>query len=122
MAFIDAEITKRLQGGTPAPISENGRVEESIASISTARAERQPASLGKLHEIDLGPDATLSNIQRTAAAHQKSEGDLEATELLKGKDGRPRRGQKRRTSEDIRRDKLVEEVLRESRRKCTMAT
>ncbi len=33
-----------------------------------------------------------------------------------GKDGKPWRGRKRRTSDDIKRDKLVEEVLRESRR------
>ena len=32
------------------------------------------------------------------------------------KDGKPWRGRRRRNSEDIKRDKLVEEVLRESRR------
>lgn len=83
---------------------------------------RQPAALGKLLEIDLGPDATLNNIARTAAAQRRLEGG--EVELEEGaqkprlrKDGKPWRGRRRRNSEDIKRDRLVEEVLRESRRK-----
>ncbi|PGH00793.1 hypothetical protein GX51_05570 [Blastomyces parvus] len=88
--------------------------------------QRQPASLGKLHEIDLGPDAKLRNIERTEAATRRLAGDempdenedKDATSKQAGpgaKDGKNWRGRKRRNSEDIRRDKLVEEVLRESK-------
>jgi hypothetical protein len=118
MAYIDAEITKRLQGGAAPPKAENNPHEQAKASSSITAAERQPASLGKLQEIDLGPNSKLSNVQRTAAAHQQLEEGPGGTGLQNEKEGKPRRGQKRRTSEDIRRDKLVEEVLRESRRKC----
>lgn len=37
-----------------------------------------------------------------------------------GKNGKPRRTRRRRNSDDMKRDKLVEEVLRESKReKCS---
>lgn len=75
--------------------------------------ERQPAGMGKLMEIDLGPEAAQRNIQRTEEATRRLQngGSLDQVEeQLKG-----RRGRKRRTSEDIRRDKLVEEILKESR-------
>lgn len=117
MAFIDAEIAKRLQGVAAGAQAETGPSSHPTVNTSVVHSERQPAALGKLHEIDLGPTATLSNIERTAAAQRKLEdgsGDSEPAQRL-GKDGKPRRGQKPRTSEDIRRDRLVEEVLRESR-------
>lgn len=121
MAFIDSEIAKRLQG-----ITTNARAEPVVptkSTVATAKtsSERQPASMGKLHEIDLGPSTTLNNIERTAAAHKTLGSDTVDTETTQrlGKDGKPRRGQRRRTSEDIRRDRLVEEVLRESRRTCS---
>ncbi|KAL8715969.1 MAG: hypothetical protein Q9220_000636 [cf. Caloplaca sp. 1 TL-2023] len=81
---------------------------------------RQPAALGKLHEIDLGQDATLRNIARTEAAKKRLEGGESEPEAVVGKvrlrrDGKPWRGRRRRTSLDVKRDKLVEEVMKESR-------
>lgn len=77
---------------------------------------RQPAALGRLHEIDLGPDATARNIALTEAAQRRLDGqsdeDNEKPRLRR--DGKPFR-RKRRTSTDTKRDKLVEEVMRESR-------
>ncbi|WEW57949.1 hypothetical protein PRK78_003416 [Emydomyces testavorans] len=83
--------------------------------------QRQPATLGKLHEIDLGPDSKLRNIERTEAATrslvsgervQFDDGNVGGK---KSKNGKPWRHRKRRNSEDIQRDQLVEEVLRESK-------
>ncbi|KAL8742722.1 MAG: hypothetical protein Q9184_008209, partial [Pyrenodesmia sp. 2 TL-2023] len=79
-----------------------------------------PAALGKLHEIDLGLDATLRNIARTEAAKKRLEGGEPEVEEPTGKvrlrrDGKPWRGRKRRNSDDVKRDKLVEEVMKESR-------
>lgn len=117
MAFIDAEIAKRRQGISVTSSSEDAASSTTVPNASTTLPQRQPATLGKLHEIDLGPDATLTNIERTAAAQRKLEGvageGLPPQRL--GRDGKPWRGKKRRTSEDVRRDKLVEEVLRDSR-------
>lgn len=83
--------------------------------------QREPASLGKLHEIDLGQETKLRNIARTEAATKKladdddvSPGD-EAAPAPPTKDEKPWRSRKRRNSEDMERDRLVEEVLRESK-------
>jgi len=87
--------------------------------------QRQPAALGKLHEIDLGPDSKLRNIARTEAATRRlagddssapaDEGDISPKKNRLGRNDKQWRGRKMRTSEDIKRDQLVEEVLRESK-------
>ncbi|GAB1202783.1 hypothetical protein APSETT445_001404 [Aspergillus pseudonomiae] len=99
--------------------------ETGAARPATDPPQREPASLGKLHEIDLGQETKLQNIARTEAATRKLAGDDEYEHLKHddslfkaapvGKDERLWRRQKRRTSEDIERDRLVEEVLRESK-------
>lgn len=88
--------------------------------------QRQPAALGKIHEIDLGRDASLRNQQRTELAMRKARGEEippEEPVVTKkprlGRNGKPRRGPKRRNSEDVKRDQLVEQVLHESRRELT---
>ena len=85
---------------------------------STLPDGRQPAALGKLHEVDLGADATARNIALTKAAQRRLDGqedpDLDQGKPRLRRDGKPFR-RKRRTSTDVKRDKLVEEVMRESR-------
>ncbi|PYI19769.1 hypothetical protein BO99DRAFT_132946 [Aspergillus violaceofuscus CBS 115571] len=127
MAYIESEMAKRYRGSASAE-----DVRDSSASTTTATAapsmadlpQREPASLGKLHEIDLGQETKLQNIARTEAATRKLAGndnDLAlATETGSkvtplGKEQRPWRNRKRRTSEDVERDRLVEEILRESK-------
>ena len=91
--------------------------------------QRQPAALGKIHEIDLGSDASLRNRQRTELAMRRARGEEvppeEAVVVKKprlGRNGKPRRGPKRRNSDDVKRDQLVEQVLHESRREWRIAT
>jgi hypothetical protein len=79
--------------------------------------ERQAASMGKLVEVDLGPEKRLENIRRTEAAVRKLMGQDTAEdkeeEVSKGrKGGRGARGTKRRRSEDELRDQKVEEFMR----------
>ena len=121
MAYIDSELAKRSQqinsSNTPSP---NQTLSLHSASIEPAR-NRQPAALGKLHEIDLGPDAKLRNIARTEAAISGDAPD----ETPPPKPPRPRIGRngkiyiprprKRRNSKDIARDQIVDQVLRETR-------
>jgi Hepatocellular carcinoma-associated antigen 59 len=92
---------------------------------------RQPVGVGKLMEIDLGPSATLMNIARTEAATRRMQGIEEPpiptvesrgrarggkTKTPLGPDGKPWRSRKnRRTDEDLKRDRLVEQVLSESK-------
>lgn len=121
MAYIDSELAKQRQGHayiTSKDGAGQGNISINGTLIDPGR-NRQPATLGKLHEIDLGPDATLRNIARTEAAKRRLEGGEmeEEGETGKGRrrDGKPWRGRRRRNSEDIKRDKIVEEVMKESR-------
>jgi hypothetical protein len=135
MAYIDSELAKRhlnamSSTGTSEDVASRVRGQESSSSdtLKTSKfLEKQPATLGKLHEIDLGNEARDRNVVRTEQARRRLDGeDVEDESALEGKskkpklgrDGKPWRERKRRASEDIRRDKLVEEVLRENRRMC----
>lgn len=130
MTFIESEMAKRYRGSPAAEtISNDIEMKESDTQDRELRLpQRQPATLGKLHEIDLGPDAKLRNIERTVAATRSLAGgdplepndqDLGGKKPRLNKDGKPWRQRKRRNSEDIRRDQLVEEVLRESKRRSS---
>lgn len=86
-------------------------------------SQRQPAGVGKIHEIDLGRDASVRNRERTELAIRRARGEqvpLDKPAVVKkprlGRNGKPRRGPKPRNSEDVKRDQLVEQVLHESRR------
>lgn len=78
--------------------------------------------MGKLQEIDLGPEATARNIQRTEEAWRRLESgqpdiaqDEPPSKVRLGRDGKPWWGRNKRNSEDLRRDRMVEEVLREAK-------
>ena len=121
MAYIDSELTKRRHMH---PTSSNLSAKangNSTASTIDVVVQRQPAALGKLQEVDLGPDAASLNAARTEVAKRRLEGGNAEPEeapgkVRLGKDGKPRRARRRRNSDDVKRDKLVEEVLRESKR------
>ncbi|KAF2134526.1 hypothetical protein P153DRAFT_362286 [Dothidotthia symphoricarpi CBS 119687] len=76
-------------------------------------SNRLAAGQGKLQEVDLSSDAAAHNLQRTQNVFKREEEPPSKVRL--GRDGKPRRGPKRRNSEDIRRDQMVEAVLRESK-------
>jgi hypothetical protein len=130
MAFIESEMAKRYQPESKADHSSSNQTtqEEVAAGLSLpGHQTREPASLGKLHEIDLGHEATLRNIARTEAATRQmaDKGELPASAGQAasdvgrpGPDGKSWRNRKQRTEADIARDRLVEEVLRES--KCAL--
>jgi hypothetical protein len=84
---------------------------------------------GKLMEIDLGDEARARNVVMTERARRRALGEAVDEEedsgasssrprkVRLGRDGKPWRGRNRRNSEDIKRDQLVEEFLKENRRK-----
>ncbi|KAL2809294.1 hepatocellular carcinoma-associated antigen 59-domain-containing protein [Aspergillus granulosus] len=117
MDYIESELAKRyrqgMPGDTPGPDSTDGRAVQNALS-TTELPDREPAALGKLHEIDLGQEAKLRNIARTEEATRRMNGDDEELSTSRSPT-KPSRYRKRRTSEDIARDRLVEEVLRESK-------
>ncbi|KAL8833843.1 MAG: hypothetical protein Q9170_004065 [Blastenia crenularia] len=128
MAYIDSELAKRREGYERSKLTSDGQKsdDDPMDDLPADLAKhRQPAALGKLHEIDLGVDATLRNIARTEAAKRRLEGVEPEIEEATGKvrlrrDGKPWRGRRRRNSEDVKRDNLVEEVMKESRRKLLL--
>jgi hypothetical protein len=80
---------------------------------------------GKLMEIDLGEEARSRNVAMTERARRKLQGESIEDEgegagppkkARLGRDGMPWRGRKRRASDAVRRDELIEEFLRENKR------
>lgn len=145
MAYIDSELAKRRVEGAQAQSSQPqsygslgsgmGGFEMQVGSNREGKKEvevqRQPAALGKLLEIDLGDEARSKNVMRTEQARRRLDGEEIEDEdkpgkpgkpgkVRLGRDGKPWRGRKRRGSDDVKRDKLVEEVLRENRRKSLL--
>ena len=143
MAYIDSELARRRSAeahahthtqvstqpqahNTTASSSSNGRGTTHPQHRKEAEALRQPATLGKLQEIDLGAEVRDRNVLQTERARRRLIGEEVADEeeerkpvkVRLGPDGKPWRGRKRRASEDVRRDRLVEDVLRENRRLC----
>lgn len=98
------------------PSSSKQLSSEAETPVTTAQSERLAAGQGKLQEVDLGPDAAA----RADKAWQKlqSPEDQVPGKPPKEKHGNARRRPKRRNSEDIRRDAMVEAVLREAKRMC----
>lgn len=128
MAYIDSEIAKRRMGelniSNPTINEEAEDTRPTSAGKGIAEVNRQPAALGKLHEIDLGDEARDKNVARTDMATRRLNGEevieesaqKKPTKVRLGRDGKPWRGRKRRGSDDIRRDQLVDEILRENKR------
>lgn len=123
MNYIESEMAKRYRRTPTDPPESDGSHASETAGGKPASdlPQREPASLGKLHEIDLGQETKLRNIARTEAATKRLADDDdvppgdEAAPAPPTKDEKPWRSRKRRNSEDMERDRLVEEVLRESK-------
>jgi len=79
---------------------------------------RHPAAVGKLSEVDLGREAALKNEARTRRmlGGLPEEEEAKTQKVRLGRDGKPRRKRWRRHSEDLKRDALVDAVMKESKR------
>ncbi|KAI4598587.1 hypothetical protein KJ359_003000 [Pestalotiopsis sp. 9143b] len=80
------------------------------------------SDLSKLQEIDLGDEVRSRNEAMTERARRMLQGEAVEDEqaarpkkVRLGRDGKPWRPRNRRNSDAIKRDQLVEEILRESR-------
>lgn len=132
MAYIDTEMAKRYKRS---PLPEGSSADQPVSQATSGapstqgqQHERLPAALGKLHEIDLGQETKLQNIARTEAATRRLAGDEDplrpdetgpSTERVSAP-AKSWRNRKRRTSADVERDRLVEEILRESKCKSCL--
>ena len=132
--YIESELAKRHAAEASAAAAASGmeqHVEPTGPTIADAQGKpvAQPAMQGKLMEIDLGDEARARNVAMTERARRRAlgeavdEGEDASAGLSRprkvrlGRDGKPWRGRNRRNSEDVKRDQLVEEFLKENRRK-----
>ncbi|KAI0441157.1 hypothetical protein F4803DRAFT_552350 [Xylaria telfairii] len=125
--YIEAEIAKRHHVTShPRKLRSSDQPDEATThgeSTTDKGEEKHTALTGKLLEVDLGDEARSRNAVMTDRARRKLQGlaveDEENTERPKkvrlGRDGKPWRPRNRRNSDDIKRDQLVEEILRENR-------
>ncbi|KAK1979075.1 hepatocellular carcinoma-associated antigen 59-domain-containing protein [Colletotrichum cereale] len=88
--------------------------------------KNHPIMQGKLMEVDLGDEARARNQAMTEKAARRLLGEVDVADAdipdgrrakkpRLGRDGKPWRPRNRRNSDDIKRDQLVEEILRENR-------
>ncbi|KAK6537678.1 hypothetical protein TWF694_011852 [Orbilia ellipsospora] len=132
MKYIESELAKRRMEeiSQPVPMSDDSDSDTkkvypaplTSTKISERRIGKWPirpdfrgATLGKLQEIDLGAESTRKNVERTEEAKRRMEAGEPLKEIEPEDPKKKKRGKRRRNSIDIERDKLVEEVLKESR-------
>ncbi|KAI0176417.1 hepatocellular carcinoma-associated antigen 59-domain-containing protein [Hypoxylon sp. FL1284] len=110
-------------------LSQGSEAMPTTTAISNTTAlprpqQRNRALQGQLMEIDLGDEARSRNEQLTERATRRLQGEAVEDEeqqpgrprkVRLGRDGKPWRSRNRRNSDDIKRDQLVEEILRESK-------
>ncbi|KAI0854435.1 hepatocellular carcinoma-associated antigen 59-domain-containing protein [Daldinia vernicosa] len=143
--YIEAELARRHNAvalsSNPAARSSNQEQQQqqqqqqqqhpttATATVTAVpRPEQQNRALqGQLMEIDLGDEARSRNEALTERARRKLHGEAiedddeqrqqsgRPKKVRLGRDGKPWRPRNRRNSDDIKRDQLVEEILRESR-------
>lgn len=73
------------------------------------------AGMGKIEEVDIAPMEKRKDEKWRRLENGEFE-QVATGKVRMGRDGKPRRPPKRRPSEDLRRDQMVEAVLSESRR------
>ncbi|KAH6648511.1 hypothetical protein BKA67DRAFT_575027 [Truncatella angustata] len=124
--FIESELAKRKSAASSSHGTSQGPSSEcATASIPMEARHDLPIPTfvrGQLQEVDLGDDVRSKNEILTERARRKLQGEVVDEEqssrpkkVRLGRDGKPWRTRNRRTSDDIKRDQLVDEILRENR-------
>ncbi|KAF3764789.1 hypothetical protein M406DRAFT_291968 [Cryphonectria parasitica EP155] len=125
--YIESELARRYAADKDVEATTSQQPGSSSAEVAAGtdplkRMGEQPAMKGRLHEVDLGEEARLRNAAMTEKARRRLAGedlDDESEDSRKhgrlGKDGKPWRGRKRRASDDIKRDQMVEALMSENK-------
>ncbi|KAK1489968.1 hypothetical protein CABS01_12549 [Colletotrichum abscissum] len=141
MEYIESHLSNRNPPPqSELPTSSQHQAATVVTNPSTTAPSAGPAELpdpknhpimqGKLMEVDLGDEVRARNQAMTEKAARRllgesvddDTGGRRAKKPRLGRDGKPWRPRNRRTSDDIKRDQLVEEILRENRREvCTVS-
>ncbi|KAK0370262.1 hypothetical protein CLIM01_12381, partial [Colletotrichum limetticola] len=134
MEYIESHLSNRNPPPqSELPTSSQHQAATVVTNPSTTAPSAGPAELpdpknhpimqGKLMEVDLGDEVRARNQAMTEKAARRLLGESvdddtsgrRAKKPRLGRDGKPWRPRNRRTSDDIKRDQLVEEILRENR-------
>ena len=113
-----AEIAPDLGNTISTATSQSGRPTETKSSADIEHSIRLAAGMGKIEEVDIAPVPKRTDEKWRRLGNGEFE-HLATGKVRLGRDGKPRRPPKRRNSEDIRRDQMVDTVLSESKRKTT---
>lgn len=129
--YVDAEMARmRLKRQQEANAQSLALADAQAQSpshhgVKVQLPHRLPASIGQIQEVDLGPSAAARNIAMTEAATRRLGGQSTTEDDVRkapqrirlGRDGKPRPPprRKRRGSEDLKRDEIVDALLRESK-------
>nr|XP_036583496.1 mRNA splicing factor rna helicase [Colletotrichum truncatum]KAF6792539.1 mRNA splicing factor rna helicase [Colletotrichum truncatum] len=125
--YIESRLSNRKS-----PVVETRTQMQAATSSSTAPTtlaendtKAHPIMQGKLMEVDLGDEVRARNQAMTekaarrllgeAVPEEETEGTRKAKKPRLGRDGKPWRPRNRRGSDDIKRDELVEKILRENK-------
>lgn len=127
MAYIESKLGHNSPDwGSSSPFTRN-KLDETLQNepiqSSSKELQRAPTTMGQLLEIDLGEETRVRNAQRTELARRKAAGEpIELEEVAQPPpkprlrhDGKPFRPRRRRGSDDIQRDALVDAILHENR-------
>lgn len=127
--YIESELARRHAADKAAEEAQANNSTASSAATpmgpqSGKSQEERPTMQGRLQEVDLGDEVRARNAAMTEQARRRLAGETIEDESegsrrhpKVGKDGKPWRGRKRRASDDIKRDQMVEALMRENRRK-----
>jgi hypothetical protein len=119
MSYIDSEIAK-LRSSHATHI--DGEDLSGTDNESPTPVQRQPAANGKILEVDLGSEVSLTNAARIENARRRAAGETLEEQPAKpvrvrlGRDGKPRRKRWQRADEDVKRDDMVEALMKETKR------
>lgn len=131
--YIESELARRHAADKAAQESFEAQQQEqqshqhqpgSSAYADPTKHGERPTMHGRLLEVDLGEEARMRNAAMTEKARRRLAGEAVEDEEDEsgrkrpriGKDGKPWRGRKRRASDDVKRDQMVEALMRENRR------
>ncbi|CCF37978.1 hypothetical protein CH063_01807 [Colletotrichum higginsianum] len=129
MEYIESHLSNRKSSAAhpaPHPPPSASAASSPPPPIADPDPKNHPIMQGKLMEVDLGDEVRARNQAMTEKAARRLLGEVDGAgadnpdgrkgkKPRLGRDGKPWRPRNRRNSDDIKRDQLVEEILRENR-------
>ncbi|CEI64101.1 hypothetical protein FVEN_g8951 [Fusarium venenatum] len=117
MDYIESRLSNRAARDSSKPTSSASASDPTRQSstMATKHETGRAVMQGQLMEIDLGDHAQDSSAARNAGAGQGDGDERRAKKPRLRRDGKPWRPRKRRDSDAVKRDQLVDEILREAK-------